>query len=147
MSSKSFAKLGTAARDLEESAIERFKDAEALFDAGQFAGSVMMALYALEIRLKVVICRHLNLEKLPTPFQTHDLEGLLILSGQFNRLHTAKRPKNLATNWEELIQIYRRADQIRYANDPYWSREKAERVLKLFRDPTSGVLTWLEKRS
>jgi hypothetical protein len=76
-----FSTLGTQVNDLEAAATDRLLDAEALFAAGRFASAVAMGVYALEIQLKVLICRRLNLTALPRAFEIHDIESLLVLSG------------------------------------------------------------------
>jgi hypothetical protein len=72
----SFSTTGTLSTDLQIAAQDRLFDAEALFSAGRFASTIAMGVYSLEIHLKVLICKRLNLSALPKPFETHDLEGL-----------------------------------------------------------------------
>src|SRR5262249_14357700 len=62
---KSFTKLGGTLADLEVAWQDRLADAEALFAAGRNAGAIADAIYALEIRLKVAICKRLDVEQLP----------------------------------------------------------------------------------
>ena len=42
----------------------------------------------VEVALKLAICRHLKVSKLPTIFQVHDLELLFYCSGQQDALET-----------------------------------------------------------
>jgi hypothetical protein len=67
--SNSYTKLGSTVADLEAAWPDRLKDAEALLAAGRNGWAIATGLYALEIRLKVLIARRLDLEQLPRPFE------------------------------------------------------------------------------
>lgn len=135
----SVAVLGTAAR-------ERLLDAEVLLQAGRFASAIAFGLYALEIELKVVICRRLDLSALPIIIQTHDLSGLTLHSGLVTKIQRVKRPRDLSKNWNELLKLPS-TDELRYDLDPSWDERKAERVLRLLRDAPNGVLPWLRRQA
>jgi hypothetical protein len=141
----SLAKLGNPVSELEAAARERLLDAEALLSAGRFASSIAFGLYALEIELKVVICRRLDLEALPIIFQTHDRKGLLMFAGLSKKIKRVKRPLSLKKNWDELIELPE-IDTLRYTHDPRWDEPKARRVLQLLCDKNGGVIPWVKKQ-
>ncbi len=144
---RSFAKLGTLASELEKSALERLNDAELLYQAGRYSSAVMMGLFALEIRLKVIICKRLDLERLPSAFETHDLEGLLVLAGLSRKIKRIKRPRGVEKNWDELLITSKRLTDFRYITDPGWDQLWATTVLGQLRDTPNGVLPWLSKQT
>jgi hypothetical protein len=145
-SATKFSKLGAPAGELEHAAEERLRDARALLEAGRFATSIACGVYALEIELKVLICRRLDLLSLPTAFQTHDLDDLLLLAGVSNRMKQVKRPRQLKRNWDELADLPS-TDQLRYSLDPGWDEVRARGVLELLSDPKNGVIPWLRKQA
>ncbi|HMB03661.1 MAG TPA: hypothetical protein VKP69_07955, partial [Isosphaeraceae bacterium] len=79
--SGSFTKPGARRVELQQASVDRQLDARALLAATRYASAIAMGLYALEIRLKVKICFRLDLDALPTAFEVHDFQGLLILTG------------------------------------------------------------------
>ncbi|HWE38696.1 MAG TPA: hypothetical protein VG406_19265, partial [Isosphaeraceae bacterium] len=86
--------------DLEMAVGERLDDANALFSAGRYASAIAMAFYALEIQLKVVICRRMELKTLPKAFEIHDPEALMILTGLSGKIGQVKRPRAVANHWD-----------------------------------------------
>lgn len=138
---------GESLSDLQAAASERLEDAEALLKSGRYVSAIAFGLYALEIELKVVICRHLDITKLPRIHHHHKLEELLIHSGLSNKIRRTRRPRFLGKNWDDLVRIAGSVDQFRYRYDPTWDDAKAGRVLQLLRDPPNGVLLWLQKQA
>jgi HEPN domain-containing protein len=72
--------------EIEKIVQARIKDAEVLYDASRFDGSVYLCGYAIELGLKARICRTLQWGEYPTSgkyntFKTHDLDVLLHLTG------------------------------------------------------------------
>jgi hypothetical protein len=55
---------------------ERKREYDSFRAAGNWAGAMLHAGILLEVALKLAICRHLNVPKLPIIFQVHDLELL-----------------------------------------------------------------------
>jgi HEPN domain-containing protein len=145
-SATKFSKLGVPVGQLEHAAEERLKDARALLDAGRFATSIAYSVYSLEIELKVLVCRRLDLLSLPTAFQTHDLDDLLLLAGVSNLMKRVKRPRQLKRNWDELTDLPS-VDQMRYSLNPGWDEVRAKRVLQLLSDPKNGVIPWRRKQA
>lgn len=81
--------------ELERIAQARLDDARALLQAGRYDGAMYLCGYAIEAALKARICRTLNWPDFPSTvgefqhyrsFQTHDLDVLLHLSGQEDRI-------------------------------------------------------------
>lgn len=96
--------------DLDNIAAARLEDAKTLLVAGRFDGATYVCGYAVEVSLKARICRVLNWSDFPSTgsefqayrsFQTHDLDVLLHLSGQEERVkqqHFA--PWNAVAAWK-----------------------------------------------
>jgi hypothetical protein len=81
--------------DLDKLAQARLEDARVLAAAGRWDGAMYVCGYAAEIALKARICRVLNWTRFPATqkefagmgsFRTHDLDILLRLSGQEDRI-------------------------------------------------------------
>jgi HEPN domain-containing protein len=90
-------------RELQQIAKARLEDAEALFHAGRYDGSIYLCGYAIEIGLKNKICKTLHWKGFPSTrsefqdfqtFKTHSLNVLLRLSGAENKIK-----KNLLIEW------------------------------------------------
>lgn len=80
-------------KELEDLCTDRLKDANILYNAGQYDGAFYICGYAVEIGLKRKICMTLGWLGYPNSkkefenlnsFKTHDLEVLLHLSGVEN---------------------------------------------------------------
>ena len=72
--------------EIEKIVQARLEDAEVLFSASRFDGSVYLCGYAIELGLKARICSTLQWDTYPTSgkyntFKTHDLDVLLHLTG------------------------------------------------------------------
>jgi len=72
--------------EIEKIVQARIEDAEILYGASRFDGSVYLCGYAIELGLKARICRTLQWDEYPTSgkygtFKTHDLDVLLHLTG------------------------------------------------------------------
>ena len=97
MNPTGFAKLGSSVADLDTAWRDRLADAEALLAAGRNGWAIATGLYALEIRLKVLVCRRLDIDKLPKAFEVHDLSSLLLLAGLSQRI-LRKPARTVKTN-------------------------------------------------
>ena len=139
---RSFTSLGASAQDLDTASAERLLDAQALHAAGRWASSIAMGLYSLETRLKARICRQLDLLRLPRPFEIHELDGLLLLSGLSRRLNQ-RSARPVKRNWNEVKKLAKDLNDLRYKPDPRWSQTLADDVLKWLVDPKEGVLPWI----
>jgi hypothetical protein len=89
--------------ELRAIAKARLRDAEVLFSAGRYDGSVYLCGYSVEISLKARVCRTLKWDDFPSTnkeferyhsFRTHNLDVLLHLSGAEKKI----KPKYL-TAW------------------------------------------------
>ncbi len=136
-----FSTLGADVADLQAAAADRLLDAEALFAAGRFASAIAMGIYSLEIHLKVRICQRLNVVALPRPFEIHDLEGLLVLSGLKAAWDSA--PAITRRNWTEIANESLQINDLRYSASNNRTQSHAESFLQQLRDPPDGVLPWL----
>lgn len=81
--------------ELDRIAQARLDDSKALLVAGRYDGASYLCGYAVEVALKARICRVLNWPEFPgtrgdfegyRSFQTHELDVLLHLSGQEQRI-------------------------------------------------------------
>jgi HEPN domain-containing protein len=148
MADERLTKLGASIADLDQASQERLEDAEVLLRGGRYAAAITHAIYALEIKLKVLICRRLDTPKLYRVFEIHDLQVLMLYTGLDAKLRNLRRPRYVAKNWNELLELSKKMDQIRYKPDPnQWNQQLAEMVLHWLRDPPHGVLPWLSKQA
>lgn len=146
MAERSFTTLRSNVAELDEASRDRFEDAKVLIAAGRSASAISAGLHALEIRLKVLICKKLDLVEMPRAFEIHDLKALLILTGLSRRLDD---PANVDVriNWEEILQAGEELNDLRYMPDRKWSASQAISLLNRLEDPTTGILTWLNKQA
>ena len=139
-----FSNLRARSGDLQVAAADRLLDAEALFAAGRFASAVAMGVYALEIQLKVLICKRLNLSALPKAFEIHELESLLVLSGLQSVRDSAHT--DVTFNWERIVSRSLQINELRYSASTNWSQTDAVDFFQQLRDPPHGVLPWLQSQ-
>jgi hypothetical protein len=144
---RSFAKLGARVHELEKAVSDRLAEAELLFAAGRYSSAVMMGLYALEIRLKVIICRRLDLDQLPRAFEIHDLESLLVRSGLSRKIQNVKRPRDVEKHWNALLSASAELNEFRYSAKPGWDQAWAAKIMGQLRDHPHGVLIWLSRQA
>lgn len=98
---------------LREIARERIRDAEALFKAERYDGSIYICGYAVEIALKARICRTLRWPEYPqtnrdwnqnkkfNQFKTHSLSFLLSFTGREDQIKTRHRAEwDLIDVWD-----------------------------------------------
>jgi hypothetical protein len=140
---RSFARLGTAEVDLLVAATERLADAESLLQEGRFASTIVLGLYALEITLKAKICQCLDLTHLPRPFEIHELDELLILTGLSKRLDEPAAIR-VKANWSSIVTgpaVH--VNDLRYMPGAHITQTQGELFLQQLRDHPDGVLPWL----
>jgi len=142
--SAGFTKLGSSLAELDVAWQDRLKDAEALFVSGRHAWAIATGLYALEIRLKALIYRRLDLEQLPRAFETHELSSLLLLAGLSRRIER-KPARGVKGNWDQILLMAPQLNDFRYKPDTNWDASRAQTFLAQLRDTPYGVLTWLNK--
>ncbi len=139
---KSFTKRIAQASDLDVAANDRLADSKALFAANRPAMAIATAIYSIEIRLKVLICKKLELPALPKAFEIHDLEALLVLSGLSSRLNEPNAA-SVKSNWDNILTLEVRLNDLRYTPDHNWSPHQASTFLRWLEAPSDGVLPWL----
>lgn len=145
---RSLTRSGASLSDLEAAATERLDDAEVLLKSGRYAAAIMSGFYSLEIRLKVIICRRLEVQTLPKIFETHNLEALMLHTGLSQKIRNVKRPRAVAQYWDALRELSYELDQLRYQPAmATWDEKRAGLVLHQLRDSPNGVLLWLEKQA
>jgi len=76
------------AATLRSAFAERKNEYASLRAAGNWAGAILQAGILLEVALKLAICKHLRVSRLPIIFQVHDLELLFYCSGQQETFET-----------------------------------------------------------
>jgi HEPN domain-containing protein len=130
-------------QELQDLAELRLREAEALFDAALYDGSVYLCGYVVELALKARVCATLGIEKYPERrhFLTHDFDELRLLAG-LEREITAASPaflKNwsIATDWRP---------EWRYQPAGTNDRAKAEEVLESIKAHPDGVLSMISRR-
>ncbi len=140
-----FTKLGEKLLDLDMAWQDRLADAASLLTTGRPAWAMATALYALEIRLKVLICKRLDLEALPKAFETHDLPGLLLLAGLSRRLQR-RSARKVKKNWDRIMLRAEEVNDLRYKPARNWSQPDAVMLFSQLQDIPDGVLPWLSKQ-
>jgi hypothetical protein len=87
-----------SAATLKSLALQRLREAECLITNGHAGGAYYIGGYAIELALKAVVCKRLDIEMfekeavprhIAKSFMIHDLLDLLILSGLTNDLENA----------------------------------------------------------
>jgi hypothetical protein len=142
-----FTVFGATLADIRAAYQDRLAEANELLLAGngRHGTAMALAIYAVEIYLKVRICERLDLDALPRAFQIHDLESLLVLSGLKRRMDAlGKHP--VESNWDDLISPPLRLlhiNDLRYRPNSIWTEADAVEVLTKIQDPVHGVLPWL----
>ncbi len=139
---RSFTILGSRLVDLEAARIDRIEDSEQLRAAGRHSSAIMMGIYALEIALKVRICSRIGLQQLPRPFEIHDLEGLLIVSGLSSAMNK-RNARTIKTHWGSICLLATRAVELRYLPDSSKTRAESEDFFHRLLDPATGVMPWI----
>lgn len=140
---------GERREQLEFALRERLADARALHDSGRAVASIMMGVYCLEIALKVQICRRLDLDALPRPFQTHDLEDLLVLSG-LSRVMKQPGSEHIDLRFRQILGDYGNLDKLRYGQGAEYDQNQSGELLERLGDPNpevEGLLGWLSRQT
>jgi hypothetical protein len=140
---RSYARLGAAEVDLLAAAAERLADADALLEKGRFASTIVLGLYALEITLKAKICHRLNLTHLPRPFEIHELDELLNLSGLSKRLDEPAAIR-VKANWNLIVTgPALHVNDLRYLPGAHVTQAQGDLFLQQLRNLPDGILPWL----
>lgn len=149
MPDRSPANPGTTLVDLQGAYADRLAEANDLFGLARYGSSIALALYALEIYLKVRVCMRLDLDELPTAFQIHKLDGLLVFSG-FKKRMDSLGTHPVKQHWDSLSSPEMNAQHVgdfRYKPNSTWGREQAAEILRQIQDSNEGVLPWLSAQT
>jgi hypothetical protein len=139
-----FTKSGEPLADIDQAWRDRLTESLILREAGRHGAAIALGLYALEIMLKSMICRRLNLDHLPVGFQIHDLDGLLILTGMSRLVNqTSSHHGARKRNWDAIRSISKSLQELRYTPDSQWNKKQADTFFYQLNDPDDGVLPWL----
>ncbi len=131
---------------LKKLALERLAEARVLLNAGKHAGAWYIGGYALEIALKAVICRTLQLFEYPETalngkLKTHVVEELVLLAGLRKDLVDRRTSPEFEDRWETIMD---------WKVDDRYSLVRTEQdvldLLDAYEHPAHGVLTWLTSR-
>ena len=95
--------------ELRKTARQHLRDARALYRARRYNGAAYLCGYAVEIALKVRICRSLGWQTFPEKegvggryrsFLQHDLDWLLLLSGRDKKIRESQQ---LQADWSQVL--------------------------------------------
>jgi hypothetical protein len=135
----------TTLADLDAAWRERENEASALMAASCPIAALVLRLYSLEIRIKTLICKKLNLDLLPAHCKTHNLSELIIFTGLLAELDNPD-PTMVAIrkSWDLLIAFSRnRLNSLRYVPGKTVDSTELKQLLDALDDPQQGVLPWL----
>lgn len=135
-------------RQLQELALLRLQEAEALYAAGLFEGCVYLCGYVVELALKARICANLGLSEYPEKgsrlreaMKSHVLEDLGLLAGMVHEFSPGRSV--LLSNWS-LIRVWN--PEWRYGPKGSYDQTFAKRLLDAIRTKPDGVLTCTSAR-
>jgi len=123
----------------------RVADAQALLQAGRWAGAYYLLGYAVECAIKACAARQFRQDEIPDKtvvngFYTHRLDRLLGISGAKAALESrAGTDSAFQVNWSTVRDW---SESARY--DHSTTEAKARDMLVAVSDPGSGVLPWLK---
>lgn len=139
-----FKRLRANLADLEHAAQDRLADAEVLFQGSRYASAIAMGIYAVEITLKVAICKKLELQALPQAFEIHDLDALLCLAGLKTRLENPEAVR-VKYHWDQITS--NDLNDLRYLPAVKCTQETALAFLQFLRELPDGVIPWIAAQS
>jgi len=117
----------------------RKEEYDALRAMGKWSGAILHAGILLELALKLVICRHIGADKLPTMFQIHELELLLYCSGV--RLEFLNNV--ILQHYFDVVHS-RWSMNLRYQGE-ILTQSDADLVHEALFDPSNGLLVFLSQ--
>lgn len=136
--------LTITAEHLDTAWQDRLDDAAAL-DAGDRHGAAIAArLYALEIYLKVRICRRLRVPHPLKKLEIHDLEALLVFSGLSPAMLAQPETSVVLQHWDKIIDLSGRLNDLRYFPASRWTQQQSSQFAHWLEHPSEGVLPWLK---
>ncbi len=140
-------KTAPTKKTLQDLARLRLKEANALFDAGLYDGSVYLAGYAVELGLKARICRVLKIATYPaegfgSSYKVHSFDQLKVLAALDPDISVTKN-KELFDNWSIAVKW---DPEQRYDPPGTYDEQSANDILESIQSKPNGVFTWLTKR-
>ncbi|WP_165245264.1 hypothetical protein [Paludisphaera soli] len=130
---------------LQTAWVEREQEAKAMRDLGFHSTAAALRLYSLEILVKVVICKRLNLPSLPAACKSHNLAELLVFTGAWLEMQDPSSSL-VRLNWDTLVEASREGlNDLRYQPREELSLEAAAEIDEALDEPENGVLAWLLK--
>ncbi len=136
---------------IQEIAEQRLAEAELLFQNGHYDGACYLVGYCVELALKAVICKTLDLEDLFTtnyradlvrPFKTHDLDNLLVYAGLKNKLEIAiVSNSNLMSSWSTITnQALKWSEESRYKEIGTRTAQDTQKLI----ESVKTLLLWIK---
>lgn len=141
------------AQEIRDLADLRIEEATLLYENGFYDGAIYLAGYAVELILKAKICEVLDIpnffhedsdvnRQILKSFKTHDLQGLLALSGLRNRFRLAAGSNDdLFENWDTICEW---SENYRYYPRNTHTEQDAFRLLNAITNSTNGFRTWID---
>ncbi len=133
---------------IKQIAEKRLEEANILFHNGFYDGTCYLAGYSVELSLKVMISKTLDIDNLFVrrteilkPFKTHDLDILMIYSGLETRFLNDKAADiHLMNAWSYITQTLKWSEEFRYHEIGSKSQIEAEKLL----NAVNVFLTWIK---
>ncbi|MFN0037436.1 MAG: HEPN domain-containing protein [Saprospiraceae bacterium] len=135
--------------EIKSLALQRLAEARQLLAMGHFDGAYYMGGYVIELALKAVICKNLDIDELfdeQKPYmklinlKVHRFDTLLVLSGLQNAFERARDfDFALDSNWSK-VSMWK--ETARY--DTGRTLAEAEQFLSAIDDPVNGVFLWFQ---
>lgn len=139
--------IDTTLTHLEGAWKEREEEAKGLASLGYHSTAAGLRLYALEILVKILICKRLNLPSLPAACKSHNLVELLVYTGAWQEMQDPSCSL-VRANWDTLVEYSRdRLNDLRYQPRAELNQEDVARIDAALDEPDTGVLAWLSKRT
>ena len=143
-----YSKPGTSVAHLELALEGRLSDAELLYNASHVTSAIVSFVYAVEIQLKILICRHLDLEKLPRAFEIHDLQELIVLTGLSRRVSLKGEDESpIVESWSLLTKISNDITNMRYGPPDDQEMATATDVRSYVIHDQKGIIPWLLRQT
>lgn len=136
-------------QEIQLLALQRLAEARVLHQNGFHDGAFYLGGYAVELALKAIICKHLDIDNFfaenkpySKPLKVHDYETLLVFAG-LQQKHQQQKSSDpvFLKNWQR-IRTWTSED--RYVANHRDAKQVVE-FLDAIDHPQNGILTWLQK--
>lgn len=142
---------GATPAQLESAWRNRLEESKSFHESGRFPMSIALGYYSLEILLKFRICRLLDVDELPRPLHTHDVNQLLQFSGLQRRL---LGDTLIRRRWGKIVAFRGRIDHLRYGQEEPTKLDSIKFHRALWANPaerwtasTYGVIPWITRQA